>query len=78
MVGGMGPYADIDILRMIRDFMGVRRDQEHIPVMLISFPSEIVDRSAFIMEKVKENPSCGNTLCNCSLSCNFQQNSRIN
>ncbi len=59
VVGGMGPYADLDLMRKIRILTGAKKDQMHIPVVLVSFPDKIVDRSEFIVGHVKENPAEG-------------------
>ena len=59
IIGGMGPYADIDLVRKIRTLTGAKKDQGHIPVVLVSFPSEIIDRSEFIVGHSEKNPAEG-------------------
>src|SRR5690554_5858189 len=45
VIGGMGPYAGLDLVRKIFDETRASRDQEHVPVALLSFPDSIPDRS---------------------------------
>lgn len=56
IVGGMGTYAGIDLLRKIADNTGATKDQEHLPVTMISHPEKILDRSEFFFGEVDENP----------------------
>ena len=59
IIGGMGPYADIDIVRKIRILTSAKKDQGHIPVVLVSFPDKIADRSEFILGQTAKNPAEG-------------------
>ncbi len=59
IVGGMGPYADLDVVTKIRKLRNANRDQEHISVVLVSFPNKIPDRSEFIKGYKKINPAEG-------------------
>jgi aspartate racemase len=56
IVGGMGTYAGIDLLRKIADNTGAVRDQEHLPVAMLSLPEKISGRSEYIFGEVEENP----------------------
>jgi len=57
IVGGVGPYAGLDLARKIFDQTDARSDQEHLPVALLSVPEKIEDRTAFILGKTKINPA---------------------
>jgi aspartate racemase len=57
VVGGVGPYAGIDLVRKIFDQTVARRDQEHLPVLLMSLPEEIEDRTAFLLGRSSRNPA---------------------
>jgi aspartate racemase len=57
IVGGMGPYAGIELMREIFDHTEAVKDQEHIPVVHISMPGRIVDRTAFLTGKTDINPA---------------------
>lgn len=57
VIGGMGPYAGIDLVRKIFDLTEATTDQDHLPVALLSFPGWIRDRSAFLAEMEGDNPA---------------------
>jgi len=56
IVGGVGPFAGIDLFKKITEQTKAGRDQEHLPVILFSFPGMIEDRTAYINGEVTENP----------------------
>lgn len=56
IVGGMGPFAGLDLVRKIFNNTIANCDQEHLPVLLHSFPHEIVDRTSFLLGKTPINP----------------------
>ena len=56
IVGGIGPYAGLDLLRKVFDNTIAGKDQDHIDAMLLSMPSSILDRTEYLVGKVKENP----------------------
>ena len=56
VIGGMGPHAGVDVVRKIIDETIASRDQEHLPVALLSFSDRIPDRSAYLLDK-GENPA---------------------
>lgn len=56
VVGGMGTYAGIDLLKKIADNTGAETDQDHFPVIMISEPENILDRTEYLLGLVKQNP----------------------
>ena len=59
IVGGVGPYAGLDLTRKIFDQTVARRDQEHVSVVLWSAPDEIGDRTEFVLGRSATNPAGG-------------------
>ena len=59
VVGGMGPYAGVDLVRKIFDETLAESDQEHLPVTLVSYAHRIRDRSSFILGRERVNPAPG-------------------
>ncbi len=57
VVGGMGSYAAIDLIRKIYDATDASCDQEHLPVAMLSAPHLTVDRSQFLSGEIKVNPA---------------------
>jgi aspartate racemase len=57
IVGGVGPYAGLDLARKIFDQTIASRDQDHLPVALLSAPGEISDRTEFLLGKTETNPA---------------------
>ena len=45
VVGGMGPYAGLDLVRKIFDLTQANQDQDHVPLAMISVPHKITDRT---------------------------------
>jgi aspartate racemase len=56
VVGGLGPYAGLDLLEKIFDQTLAKRDQDHLPVLLHSLPSLIADRTAYLLDSNEPNP----------------------
>lgn len=56
IVGGLGPYAGYDLVRKIFRWTKAGTDQEHLPIMLHSFPGWIPERPAFLLGETRENP----------------------
>jgi aspartate racemase len=56
IVGGVGSYAGIELMKKICDYSDARTDQEHLPVHMISTPHKIEDRSKFLLNETNENP----------------------
>src|SRR5690606_41469903 len=55
VIGGMGPYAGLDLVRKIFDHTAASRDQDHLPVALLSYPGRIRDRSLFLLRATEED-----------------------
>ena len=56
VVGGVGPLAGLDLVRKIIAATRATRDQDHLPVALLSFPNQIPDRTDFLLGRASENP----------------------
>lgn len=56
VVGGLGPYAGLDLVHKIFDETDAVVDQDHLPVTLISYPGRIPDRSTYIADQSAPNP----------------------
>ena len=57
VISGMGPYAGLDLVKKIFDHTDATKDQEHLPVALLSYPDRIIDRSTFLFGKTDLNPA---------------------
>ena len=57
VVGGMGPYAGLDLVQKIFDHTQAKTDQGHIPVSMISIPHSIEDRTKFLLDNSLKNPA---------------------
>ena len=57
VIGGMGPYAGLDLVEKIFAETIASTDQDHVPVAMLSCPASITDRSAFLLGKSAENPA---------------------
>lgn len=56
IIGGVGPFADIDLMQKILTQTQANTDQEHIPIVLHSFPHQIPDRSAYLLGQSPDSP----------------------
>ena len=56
IVGGVGSYAGIDLIRKIYDNTDAKTDQEHLPVSMLSAPHLIMDRTKYLLGEIPENP----------------------
>jgi aspartate racemase len=63
IVGGIGPYAGLDLNRKILDQTLARRDQDHVNVLMLSWPGHIPDRSAFLIGQSQDDPTVGILRC---------------
>ncbi len=54
IVGGMGPVAGVDLASKVISQTVASTDQDHLPLMLYSFPEEIGDRTEYILGHMKE------------------------
>lgn len=59
IIGGMGPYAGLDLVKSIFDNTLAATDQEHLSVALLSVPSSITDRTDYLVGKTDSNPGLG-------------------
>lgn len=57
IVGGVGPYAGIDLARKIADQTIASTDQDHLPVALLSVPEAIADRTEYLLGRSDDNPA---------------------
>lgn len=57
IVGGMGPQAGAALLNSITCITDAARDQDHLPVILMSFPAEVEDRTSYLDGHVSINPA---------------------
>jgi len=57
IVGGVGPYAGIDLMQKVFDNTLAGTDQEHVDALLFSLPSGIVDRTEYLEGREKVNPA---------------------
>ena len=57
VVGGMGPYAGLNLVQKIFDETDAKTDQDHIPVSMLSIPHSIADRTEFLTGESPENPA---------------------
>lgn len=57
VVGGVGPFAGIDLLGKIAAQTVADKDQDHLTVLNWSQPDTIVDRTKFLQGEVAQNPA---------------------
>lgn len=57
VVGGMGPYAGLDLVRKIFSQTKATCDQDHLPIFMLSTPHSIQDRTEFLLGKSDVNPA---------------------
>ena len=57
IVGGVGPYAGVDLLRKVFDNTIAGLDQDHLDTVLISMPGGILDRTEYLEGRVSVNPA---------------------
>ncbi|MBA4057075.1 MAG: aspartate racemase [Marivirga sp.] len=57
IVGGMGPKAGIALYEAVISQTQATTDQQHLPVVLMSFPGNIVDRTLFLEGRISPNPA---------------------
>lgn len=57
IIGGVGPYAGLDLTEKIFDETIAQSDQDHLPVALLSIPEKIADRTEFLLGNTEENPA---------------------
>ncbi|OQA47405.1 MAG: Aspartate racemase [Chloroflexi bacterium ADurb.Bin325] len=57
IVGGVGPYAGLDLAAKVFGQTRAQSDQEHLPLALLSLPHTIADRTAYLLGETPENPA---------------------
>lgn len=57
IVGGIGPYAGLELAKKIFDQTKAQSDQEHLTIILISMPAQIGDRTSFLLNQGEINPA---------------------
>ena len=57
VVGGLGPYAGLEFVRKIFDQTIATTDQEHLPVVMLSYPDRVGDRTSYILGRSEANPA---------------------
>jgi aspartate racemase len=56
IVGGVGPYAGLDLAKNVFNNTLADSDQEHLPLVMLSVPETILDRTEYLLEIVNDNP----------------------
>jgi aspartate racemase len=56
VIGGMGPHAGLDLVEKILALTPATKDQDYLPVALLSYPDRIPDRSTFLMDPSQPSP----------------------
>ncbi len=57
VIGGVGPHAGLLLVERILAATEARRDQDHLPVALLSYADRIPDRTAFLEGYAPINPA---------------------
>ena len=57
VVGGVGPYAGLDLCRKIFNQTKASKDQDHLSVALLSYPCRIVGRPDYLQGSTHTNPA---------------------
>lgn len=57
IVGGMGPYATVDLVQKILDQTNANDDQSYLPMAILSAPHAIGDRTEFLLGQSNINPA---------------------
>jgi aspartate racemase len=63
IVGGVGPHAGLDLSRKILDQTRALADQDHLNMVLLSWPRDVPDRSAFLLGRSTADPVPGMVRC---------------
>ena len=59
IAGGMGPRAGVDLHGKVIDLTPAESDQDHLPVIHVSFSSLVGDRTGFLQDPSLPNPADG-------------------
>ena len=57
IVGGVGPYAGLDLAKNIFDNTLAETDQDHLDLIMLSASSTISDRTEYLMGRDPQNPA---------------------
>ena len=57
IVGGLGPYAGLDLMKKVFDNTLSQSDQDHVDALLFSHSSRIVDRTEYLEGREGDNPA---------------------
>jgi aspartate racemase len=57
IIGGMGPAAGFDLAQKVTRHTLAERDQEHLDVIVMSLPSAITDRTAYLTGRESTSPA---------------------
>lgn len=57
IIGGVGPYAGLDLSYKILENTIAETDNDHIPQVHISFPADVPDRTSYLMKQSDINPA---------------------
>ena len=57
VVGGVGPFAGIDLQRKISEQTIAHKDQDYLTVLSVSQPNQICDRTDYLLGKEATNPA---------------------
>lgn len=63
IVGGVGPHAGLDLSRKVLEQTRATGDQEHLNMVLLSWPRDVPDRTAFLLGRSTEDPVPGMVRC---------------
>lgn len=57
LIGGVGPWAGLDVHRKILEECRYEKEQECVSVLHLSYPGKYTDRTDYILGKVTTNPA---------------------
>lgn len=56
ILGGMGPHAGFDLAVKVTNQTHASTDHDHVPVVVLSAPHTIPDRSTFLLDRTQPSP----------------------
>ncbi|MGB1205238.1 MAG: aspartate/glutamate racemase family protein [Chitinophagales bacterium] len=57
IIGGMGPFAGVDVHKKIYQNTLATSDKEHLDIVHLAFSQDIPDRTAYLLGKISTNPA---------------------
>jgi len=57
IIGGMGATTGVSLCNKILHNTQAKTDHDYIPMVLLSYPHQIADRTEFLQDKIPENPA---------------------